>query len=51
MAPSQRVTEALKRLTSPAVRQAVLLASGRYRLTDLGAKEIRERLADKLLLT
>lgn len=51
MAPSQRVTDALKYLISPAVRQAVFLSSGRYRLTDLGAKHVRENLADKLLVS
>jgi hypothetical protein len=51
MATPQRVSDALRHLTDAKVRQAVLLASGVYRLTDLGVKEIRERLVDKLLLT
>ena len=45
-----RITDALKLLTSPESRQVILLASGRYRLTDLGSKYLRERLSDKLLL-
>jgi hypothetical protein len=45
-----RITEALQRLCSPQVRQATLLSSGAYRLTDLGSKHIREKLADKLLV-
>jgi hypothetical protein len=47
---AQRVSDAVKTLTSPARRQAVLLPSERYRLTDLGAKRIREELSAKLLL-
>jgi hypothetical protein len=31
-------------------QQVILLTSGRYRLTDLGSKYLRERLSDKLLL-
>jgi hypothetical protein len=49
-APHQRVGEALKRLESPEVREIITLPSGAIRLTDLGAKRVRERLADKLLL-
>jgi hypothetical protein len=45
-----RITEALKELAAPASRQVILLTSGRYRLTDLGSKYLRERLSDKLLL-
>jgi len=46
-----RVTEALEKLTSPDVRQVILIpSSGRYQLTGLGHKRIREQLADKLLL-
>lgn len=45
------VTTALQKLTSPEVRQVVQFGSGRYRLTDLGSKRIREKLPDKLLLT
>ncbi len=48
--PPPRVTEAVQRLCSPNVRQVVKLATGAYRLTDLGSKHIREHLADKLLL-
>ena len=49
-APHQRVGETLKRLESAAVREIVTLTNGSIRLTDLGAKRVRERLADKLLL-
>lgn len=45
------VTTALQKLTGSDVRQVVLLSSGKYRLTDLGSKRIREKLPDKLLLT
>ena len=48
--PAPRVTEALQRLEAADCRQIVLLGSGRYRLTDLGSRRIRENLADKLLL-
>jgi hypothetical protein len=50
MHDAPRVTEALKALASPASRQVILLTSGRYRLTDLGSKYLRERLSEKLLL-
>ena len=49
-APSQRVSDALKRLESAEVREVVPLPGGQIRLTDLGAKRVREQLADKLLL-
>lgn len=49
-APHQRVGEALKRLESAEIREIITLPSGALRLTDLGAKRVRERLADKLLL-
>jgi hypothetical protein len=45
-----RITEALKELAGSSSRQVILLTSGRYRLTDLGSKYLRERLSDKLLL-
>ena len=45
------VTTALQKLTSPERREVVLLSSGKYRLTDLGSKRIREKLPEKLLLT
>jgi DNA-binding MarR family transcriptional regulator len=48
-APSS-ITTVLKKLVSPQYRQAVQLPNGRYRLTDLGSKRVREHLADKLLL-
>jgi hypothetical protein len=44
------VTRALQKLTGPDCRQVVVLPSGKYRLTDLGSKRIREHLPDKLLL-
>lgn len=50
MQPSQRVSDALKMLTSPSARQVILLTSGRYCLTDLGSKNLRENLSEKLLL-
>ena len=45
------VTTALQRLSSPASREVVQLNSGKYRLTELGSKRVREELPDKLLLT
>jgi len=44
------VTRAVQNLISPSVRQAVQLANGNYRLTDLGSKRVREQLASKLVL-
>jgi|SRR5712664_1660424 len=44
------VTLGLKKLTDASCREVVLLPSGRYRLTDLGSKRIREKIPDKLLL-
>ena len=49
--PPPSVTRALQSLESPGTRQIVKLGSGNYRLTDLGAKRIREQLADKLLIS
>ena len=43
------VTVALQKLASPELRQVVEV-NGKYRLTDLGSKRIRERMPDKLLL-
>lgn len=45
------VTTALQKLTAPDVREVIKLISGKFRLTDLGSKRIREKLPDKLLLT
>jgi len=45
------VTTALQKLISPDIREVVQLLSGKYRLTDLGSKRIREKMPDKLLLT
>jgi hypothetical protein len=50
MAAPPRVTEALAHLESSKVRQIVKLPTGKFRLTDLGSKYIRENLADKLLI-
>lgn len=47
---AQRVTDAIHKLTSAQVRQAIQLNSGVYRLTDLGSKRVRDQLADKLLV-
>jgi hypothetical protein len=47
-APS--VTKAITLLTSPELRQVVLLPSGKFVLTDLGHKRIREQLSQQLLL-
>jgi hypothetical protein len=44
------VTRSVQKLESPDVRQIVRLSSGNYRLTDLGAKRIRDEMAEKLLL-
>jgi hypothetical protein len=51
MVKAPAVTTSLHKLTSPDVRQVVQLASGKYKLTDLGSKRIREKLPEKLLLT
>ena len=48
--PPPSVTRALGSLESPDKRQIFQLPDGRYCLTDLGHKHIRENLADKLLL-
>jgi hypothetical protein len=48
-APSS-ITRAIDALTSPQSREVVQLGDGRFVLTSLGEKRIRERLADKLLL-
>jgi len=47
---SRTVGLALETLESPQMRQIVQLPNGRFRLTDLGSKRIRENLAEKLLL-
>ncbi len=44
------VGRALENLESPQMRQIILLGSGKYRLTDLGSRRIREELSHKLLL-
>lgn len=50
MRPPSSISNAIKKLLASDVRQIVLLASDRYRLTDLGSRRIREQLASKLLL-
>jgi hypothetical protein len=47
---SASVTKGLQKLSSPQFRQIIQLSNDNYRLTDLGAKRLREELADKLLL-
>jgi hypothetical protein len=44
------VTKSLQKLESPTRRQIIKLGTGKFRLTDLGSKRIREQLSDKLLL-
>jgi len=44
------VTNALKKLVAPDLRQAMQLPNVRYRLTDLGSKRIREQMPEKLLI-
>lgn len=44
------VTRSLQKLTASDCRQVIVLGAGRYRLTDLGSKRVREQLAAKLLL-
>ena len=44
------VTRAVQKLEAPDCREIVLLPNGAYRLTDLGSKRVREKLADRLLL-
>lgn len=44
------VTKGLQKLISPQFRQIFQLSNDKYRLTDLGAKRLRESLSDKLLL-
>jgi DNA-binding MarR family transcriptional regulator len=48
--PPSTVTSNLKKLSGAEVRQVIQRPDGRYRLTDLGSKRIREELPDKLLL-
>ena len=47
-APS--ITNAIQKLVAADCRQVLLLSNGKYRLTDLGSRRVRESLADKLLL-
>ena len=50
MCSASSVTRSVQKLSAPEYRQLVLLVNNKYRLTDLGAKRLREELADKLLL-
>ncbi|HVV73969.1 MAG TPA: hypothetical protein VHI52_21120 [Verrucomicrobiae bacterium] len=50
MSPAPRVTEALTHLQSAKMKQVVEVGGGRFVLTDLGQKRIREELAGKLVL-
>ncbi len=43
------VTRGIQALSANRVREVAKLTNGNYRLTDLGSKRIREKLADKLL--
>jgi hypothetical protein len=43
------ITNAIKKLVASDCLQIVKLSNGRYRLTDLGSKRIREELSEKLL--
>lgn len=47
--PPSTITSALRRLSSSS-RREVILVSDRYRLTDVGAKLVREKLAEKLVV-
>jgi hypothetical protein len=48
--PPPRITEGLTELSSSRVRQILKLASGNYRLTDLGIQRVLKDLAEKLVL-
>lgn len=50
MCSAPNVTKALDALTSPQRREVVEVKDGRFILTDLGQKRLRENLAGKLLL-
>jgi len=43
-------TRSLQNLCSPQKRQVVVLSGGRYRLTDIGNRRIRNELAERLLV-
>jgi hypothetical protein len=51
MHTAPRITEALTYLTGPKCRQVVKLGSGNFRLTDIGSKHVREKLAEKLFIS
>lgn len=48
--PAPSVTRAIQKLSSPEYREIIQLSNGNYRLTDLGSKRIREKLASKLVI-
>jgi hypothetical protein len=47
---SSVVTRSLQKLVSSDFRQIIQLNNNKYRLTDLGAKRVRETLSDRLLI-
>ncbi|MGB9103630.1 MAG: hypothetical protein WCC59_02630, partial [Terriglobales bacterium] len=51
MHAAPRITEALQYLVGPKCRQVVQIGNGKYRLTDIGSKRVREQLADKLFIS
>jgi hypothetical protein len=48
-APSS-ISDVIRALATPSSRQIIQLPNGNYRLTDLGARRVREQLANKLLV-
>lgn len=44
------ISKSISKLASPNYRQVIKLPSGNFRLSDLGEKRIREKMADKLLV-
>jgi hypothetical protein len=48
--PASSISNAIKKLVGPGLRQIVLVATQRYRLTDVGSRRVREQLSSKLLL-
>jgi hypothetical protein len=48
--PASSISNGIKKLASPELRQVILVSSERYRLTDLGSRRVREQLSGKLLV-
>jgi hypothetical protein len=48
--PAPSISNGIKKLASPELRQIILVSSERYRLTDLGSRRVREQLSGKLLV-